>query len=38
MDLADFKVRLKVEFQGSNRDIYRPEAILARSGKVTGCR
>lgn len=31
LDLAHFKVRLKAEFQGSNRDIYRPEAILATS-------
>ena len=29
VDLAKFKVRLKAEFQGSNRDIYRPEAIVA---------
>jgi hypothetical protein len=29
VDLADFRVRLKAEFQGSNRDLYRPEAILA---------
>ena len=27
------EVRLKAEFQGSNRDIYRPEAIVATSGK-----
>jgi hypothetical protein len=33
VDLAHFKVRLKAEFQGSNRDIYRPEAILATSAK-----
>ena len=33
VDLADFKVRLKAEFQGSNRDIYRPEAIIATSAK-----
>ena len=32
VDLAHFKVRLKAEFQGSNRDIYRPEAIIATSG------
>jgi hypothetical protein len=31
VDLAHFKVRLKAEFQGSNRDIYRPEAILGSS-------
>jgi hypothetical protein len=29
VDLAQFKVRLKAEFQGSNRDMYRPEAIVA---------
>lgn len=29
VDLSHFKVRLKAEFQGSNRDIYRPEAIIA---------
>jgi hypothetical protein len=33
VDLAYFKVRLKAEFQGSNRDIYRPEAIVATSAK-----
>jgi hypothetical protein len=33
VDLAHFKVRLKAEFQGSNRDIYRPEPILAMSAK-----
>lgn len=33
VDLSHFKVRLKPEFQGSNRDIYRPEAIVATSGK-----
>jgi hypothetical protein len=31
VDLAHFKVRLKAEFQGSNHDIYRPEAIVATS-------
>src|SRR6476661_9174514 len=29
IDLSHFKVRLKAEFQGSNRDIYRPDAIAA---------
>ena len=29
VDLAKFKVRLKAEFQGSNRDMYRKEAIVA---------
>lgn len=33
VDLSHFKVRLKAEFQGSNRDIYKPEAIIATSGK-----
>ena len=31
--LAQFKVKLKAEFQGSNRDMYRPEAIRATSSK-----
>jgi hypothetical protein len=31
VDLAHFQVKLKAEFQGSNRDIYRPEAIVATS-------
>lgn len=33
VDLSDFKVRLKAEFQGSNRDMYRPEAIVGTSAK-----
>jgi hypothetical protein len=33
VDLSGFKVRLKAEFQGSNRDIYQPEAIVATSAK-----
>jgi hypothetical protein len=33
VDLARFKVKLKAEFQGSNQDIYRPEAIVASSAK-----
>ena len=33
VDLAHFKVRLKAEFQGSNHDMYRPEAIVATSAK-----
>ena len=33
VDLSGFKVKLKAEFQGSNRDIYRPEAIVATSAK-----
>ena len=31
VDLANFRVKLKAEFQGSNRDLYRPEAIVATS-------
>jgi hypothetical protein len=33
VDLAQFKVKLKAEFQGSNHDMYRPEAIVASSAK-----
>ena len=33
VDLAQFTVKLKAEFQGSNRDMYRPEAIVATSAK-----
>jgi hypothetical protein len=29
VDLSQFRVKLKAEFQGSNRDMYRPEAIVA---------
>ena len=35
VDLAKFKVKLKAEFQGSNRDLYRPDAIVATSAKTT---
>lgn len=35
VDLSQFKVKLKAEFQGSNRDMYRPEAIVATSVKKT---
>jgi len=31
VDLASFRVKLKAEFQGSNRDLYRAEAILSSS-------
>jgi hypothetical protein len=31
VDLSHFKVRLKAEFQASNRDIYKPDAIVATS-------
>ncbi len=33
VDLSSFRVRLKAEFQGSNRDMYRPEAIIGTSAK-----
>ncbi len=33
VDLAQFQVKLKAEFQGSNRDMYRPEAVVATSTK-----
>jgi hypothetical protein len=33
VDLSQFTVKLKAEFQGSNRDMYRPEAIVASSAK-----
>ncbi len=33
VDLSQFKVKLKAEFQGSNRDLYREEAIVASSAK-----
>ena len=33
VDLSQFKVKLKAEFQGSNRDMYRVEAIVASSAK-----
>ena len=33
VDLSHFKVRLKAEFQGSNRDIYQPDAIIATSAR-----
>ncbi len=35
VDLAHFKVKLKAEFQGSNHDMYRPEAIVATSAQST---
>jgi hypothetical protein len=31
IDLANFRVKLKAEFQASNRDLYRPEAVIARN-------
>jgi hypothetical protein len=33
VDLSNFKVKLKAEFQGTNRDMYQPEAIVATSAK-----
>ena len=33
VDLSRFAVKLKAEFQGSNRDMYRPEAIVASSAR-----
>ena len=33
VDLSLFTVKLKAEFQGSNRDMYRPEAIVASSAQ-----
>jgi len=30
VDLSKFRVRLKAEFQGSNRDLYQPEAVVRR--------
>jgi len=33
VDLSRFTVKLKAEFQGSNHDLYRPEAIVAASAK-----
>jgi hypothetical protein len=32
VDLAGFRVALKAEFQGSNRDLYRPELIISSGG------
>ncbi len=36
VDLSRLHVRLKAEFQASNRDLYRPEAIVGRSGETAG--
>jgi hypothetical protein len=33
VDLSRFRVKLKAEFQGSNRDMYRQEATIATSAK-----
>jgi hypothetical protein len=32
VDLHDFRVRLKAEFQASNKDLYRPELLLLEGG------
>lgn len=32
IDLAEFRVKLKAEFEGSNADMYRPEAVVAAGG------
>jgi hypothetical protein len=34
VDLSHFQVKLKAEFRGSNRDMYRPEAIVATSARA----
>ncbi len=31
VDLAEFRVKLKAEFQASNRDLYKPEAVVGSS-------
>lgn len=33
VDLANFTVKLKAEFQGNNRDMYRPETIVGSSAE-----
>lgn len=33
VDLANFKVKLKAEFEGSNRDLYRDDATVAKSAE-----
>jgi hypothetical protein len=33
IDLAEFRVRLKAEFEGSNADMYRPEAVVGAGPK-----
>lgn len=34
VDLIDFKVRLKAEFQASNQELYRDDAVLIRGGAI----
>ena len=36
IDLFDFRFRLKVEFQGSNKDLYQEKLLLRRSGPQHG--
>src|SRR2546430_4657451 len=36
VDLSHFQVKLKAEIEGSNRDMYRPAAVLATSGQKAG--
>ena len=33
IDLANFRVKLKAEFEGSNADLYRPEAVVGTGPK-----
>lgn len=33
IDLSEFRVRLKAEFEGSNADMYRPEAVVGASAR-----
>lgn len=35
VDLSKFHVRLKAEFQAANRDLYRDETVVARSGDAS---
>ncbi len=36
IDLSRFRVRLKAEFEGSNADMYRPEAVVGTSAAQPG--
>ena len=33
IDLSHFRVKLKAEFEGSNRDMYKPEAVVGAGPK-----
>ena len=33
IDLANFRVKLKAEFEGSHADLYRPEAVVGSGPK-----